>query len=268
MLSDERSHTCWRSGHQAASSDPGDEQAPAAGVRQAHDLLSDPDLGQRGDKRHFDCDGRARCRRFPSPAGKWKSFGLKHINYTYQEGEGGIAGALGLANDVDTILRAAERLRNEPRIHFLPVGNGKERGRLQEQARTKLLSNVTFTGALPKTRMPAVLTASDVCVSTLKDIPMFRTTYPNKVFDYMAAGRPIVLAIDGVIREVVEGAGGGLFVSPGDDAAMAEVIQKLSEDRRSAAEMGLRARAYVSEHFHRDQQAKKLAALLRSLSTK
>jgi lipopolysaccharide/colanic/teichoic acid biosynthesis glycosyltransferase len=102
-------------------------------------------------------------------------------------------------------------------------------------------------------------------VATLKDITMFRTTYPNKVFDYMAAGRPTILAIDGVIREVVETAGAGVFVPPGDDRALAETVLALSADRQSAADMGRRARAYVIKHFDRRQQAHDFVALLNRL---
>src|SRR5262249_55244077 len=121
------------------------------------------------------------------------------------------AGALGMANDIGTLLNAAELLGNEPDIHFLLAGGGKERANLEAQTSQRGLRNVTFTGPLPKSRMPEVLAAADVCVATLKNIPMFTTTYPNKVFDYMAAGRPTVLGIDGVIRSVVEAAGGGIF---------------------------------------------------------
>ena len=82
------------------------------------------------------------------------------------------------------------------------------------------LSNVIFAGVRPKKDMPLVVASADVCLAILQDIPMFRTTYPNKVFDYMAAGRPVALAIDGVIREVVEAAGCGHFATPGDPSAL------------------------------------------------
>jgi lipopolysaccharide/colanic/teichoic acid biosynthesis glycosyltransferase len=175
------------------------------------------------------------------------------------------AGALGLANDIETILRAAARLGPHKMIHFLLVGDGKERARLESRARELNVANVTFAGARPKSEMAELLAASDACVATLRDIPMFRTTYPNKVFDYMAAGRPTVLAIDGVIREVVEAARAGVFVPPGDDAALAEAVLSLSADRQQTAEMGRRARAYVVEHFDRRQQANEFVALLRHL---
>lgn len=176
------------------------------------------------------------------------------------------AGHLGLANDIPTILKAAERLRHQPQIHFLLVGDGMKRTELESIAQHLQLSNVTFTGTYPKSEMPQVLAASDACVATLKDIPMFRTTYPNKVFDYMAAGRPTILAIDGVIRQVVEAAKGGVFVPPGDDAALADAVYSLSQDPQRAAAMGRAARVYVVEHFNRHQHAVQFLELVQRLA--
>jgi glycosyltransferase involved in cell wall biosynthesis len=176
------------------------------------------------------------------------------------------AGALGMANDLGTLLDAAHLLRDHSDIHFLLAGDGKERLNLEARASHLGLDNVTFTGALAKSRMPEILATADVCVATLKNIPMFTTTYPNKVFDYMAAGRPTVLCIDGVIREVVEAAEGGFFSPPGDAPALATAIQSLYENRRSAREMGLRARQYVERHFHRHRQADHFAELVLRLT--
>jgi len=175
------------------------------------------------------------------------------------------AGAIGLANDIPTILQAASRLREQTGIHFLLVGDGKERPNMERLSRDLGLANVTFAGALPKTQMKAVLAAADACVATLKDIPMFRLTYPNKVFDYMAAGRPTVLAIDGVIRQVIEAAQAGVFAAPGDPAAVAEAVLQLQRDPQSTREMGRRGRAYVVEHFNRHQQAAAFVRLLEGL---
>jgi glycosyltransferase involved in cell wall biosynthesis len=174
-------------------------------------------------------------------------------------------GAMGLANDIDTILRAAQRLIEQSNIHFLLVGDGKERSHLEALADQLSLTNVTFTGAVHKSQVPSVLAGSDVCAATLKDIPMFRTTYPNKVFDYMAAGRPTVLAIDGVIREVVEAAGGGIFVAPGDDADLAQAVLSLEQNRQLAQNMGQAARAYVAAHFDRQGHAAQFAELVQEL---
>lgn len=175
------------------------------------------------------------------------------------------AGIMGLANDIPTILRAADRLRDQAHIRFLLVGDGMKRPDLESLARQLQLPNVTFAGSYPKSEISEVLAASDACLATLKDIPMFRTTYPNKVFDYMAAGRPTILAIDGVIRRVVEAANGGVFVPPGDDAALADAVLSLSQDGQRAKALGRAARAYVVEHFNRHQHAAQFLELVQRL---
>ncbi len=177
------------------------------------------------------------------------------------------AGALGVANDLPTLLRAAARLRDDGEIHFLVVGDGKERTGLERLAREMELANVTFTGPRPKAQMPEILAASDACLAILKNIPMFRMTYPNKVFDYMAAGRPTILAIDGVIRQVLEEAGGGLYVPPGDDLALATAVRELSRNRQWSRSMGSSARLFVTRHFDRRTQGAQFAELLHSLIT-
>lgn len=172
------------------------------------------------------------------------------------------AGALGIANDIDTILRAARRLDSDAEIHFLMVGDGKERRNLEQKARAANLTNLTFTGAQPKHRMRDFLAASNACLATLQNIPMFRTTYPNKIFDYMAAGRPTVLAIDGVIRHVIESAGAGIFVPPGDDAELAHAVRALHASPDMCCRMGESARAYVCKYFDREQHAEAFMSLL------
>jgi glycosyltransferase involved in cell wall biosynthesis len=111
-----------------------------------------------------------------------------------------------------------------------------------------------------------VLAAADVCLATLMNIPMFTTTYPNKVFDYMAAGRPTLLAIDGVIRSVMEDAGGGVFVPPGDPEALAGAVVALRHDGVTRARMGQAARRYVAEHFDRSRHAQMFTSLLHRLA--
>jgi glycosyltransferase involved in cell wall biosynthesis len=121
---------------------------------------------------------------------------------------------------------------------------------------------------VPKTEMAAALAGADACLAILKPLEEYKTTYPNKVFDYMAAGRPVLLAIDGVIRDVVEAAGCGLFAQPGDPAALADAVQKLATDRDLSLQMGLAGRAYLEAHFSREGLAEKLEGLLVSISKK
>lgn len=177
------------------------------------------------------------------------------------------AGAIGMANDLSTILKAAQQLHNVKNVHFLLVGDGKERPRIESTAKEMGLASVTFTGARPKTEMQEFLAASNACVATLKDIPMFRTTYPNKVFDYMAAARPTILAIDGVIREVIEAAHGGIFVRPGNCDDLANAVRRLTENPTEATAMGMKAREYVVQRFNRHIQAESFLQLLLRLTS-
>jgi glycosyltransferase involved in cell wall biosynthesis len=175
------------------------------------------------------------------------------------------AGALGQANDIDTILRAAMRLQDESSIRFILFGDGKERTRLEAEAKAKKLDNIIFAGPCPKKEMPFVLASSDVCLAILQNIPMFRTTYPNKVFDYMAAGRATILVIDGVIREVIESSNGGIYVNPGDDQMLAKTILELSKDPARTNQMGENARAYLVKHLNRHDRLDETLHLLKNL---
>ena len=175
------------------------------------------------------------------------------------------AGALGQANDIDTILRAAARLNGEDKINFVLFGDGKERARLQSEAEQMKLSNVIFAGVRPKREMPCIVASADVCLAILQDIPMFRTTYPNKVFDYMAAGRATVLVIDGVSRSLIESSNGGVFVQPGDDELLAKTVLELSKDPERVQQMGRNAREYLVKHLDRQDRLNETLELLEKL---
>jgi len=175
------------------------------------------------------------------------------------------AGALGAANDIYTLLRAADRLRDESKIRFVLFGDGKERVHIEQESRRRNLSNVIIAGVYPKKEMPYVLASSDICLAILQNIEMFRTTYPNKVFDYMAAGRATVLVIDGVIREVIETSKGGIFVEPGDDKQLAETILELSNDLERVRQMGRNAREYLVKNLDRRDRLEETLRFLQTL---
>lgn len=175
-------------------------------------------------------------------------------------------GAHGIPNDLDVVLDAAARLRRRDDARFVFVGGGRDKDRLVARAHSIRLDNVVFVDPVAKDRMPEVLAAATVCVAHLKPIPLFDTTYPNKVFDYMAAGRPTVLGIDGVIRQVVEEAEGGVPVPPGDAEAMADAVATYLDDPAAAAEAGRRARAHVARHFDRRDHAETLRRVLEGVT--
>ncbi|HNB42131.1 MAG TPA: glycosyltransferase family 4 protein [Anaerolineales bacterium] len=175
------------------------------------------------------------------------------------------AGALGQANDIDTLLRAAERLKKEERIKFVLFGDGKEKTRLVTEAQNKNLTNVIFAGTRPKKDMPLIVASADACLAILQDIPAFRTTYPNKVFDYMAAGRPSIIVIDGITRELIESSHGGVYVTPADDAMLAQKILELAHNPEQAKTMGANARDYLVKNLDRRDKLSETLSLLEKL---
>ncbi|MDP2994899.1 MAG: glycosyltransferase family 4 protein, partial [Anaerolineales bacterium] len=187
------------------------------------------------------------------------------------------AGAHGLSNDLGVVLEAAKMLPRKgtgtsqdvivtSEITVIFLGDGKEKPALQEQAIGMGLTNVLFLPPVPKTEMAEALAGADACLAILKPLEEYKTTYPNKVFDYMAAGRPVALAIDGVIREVVEAAGCGIFAQPGNPSALAKAIKTLAANPERSRKMGLAGRKYLEEHFSRAVIAEKLLEVLKSIS--
>ncbi len=175
------------------------------------------------------------------------------------------AGAHGMSNDLEVVLECAGLLAQTPAIHFVFLGDGKEKPNLQARAVELGLKNVLFLPPVSKNEMAAALAGADACLAILKPLEEYKTTYPNKVFDYMAAGRPVVLAIEGVIREVVEMADCGVFPKPGDAQDMANAIRFLEADRHHARMLGMYGRQYLEEHFSRDTLAAQLEEVFKGL---
>jgi glycosyltransferase involved in cell wall biosynthesis len=176
------------------------------------------------------------------------------------------AGAHGLSNDLGVVLEAARLLSERPEVALVLLGDGKDKPDLMARAAEMGLNNVHFVPPVPKMQMGEALAAADACIAILKPLALYATVYPNKVFDYMAAGRPVVLAIDGVIREVVEEAGAGVYVTPGDPRALADAITTLADDRPKGQEMGLRGRRCVEEKFDRQKLADRLVGVMEELA--
>jgi glycosyltransferase involved in cell wall biosynthesis len=164
------------------------------------------------------------------------------------------------------VLQAADRLRRERGIRFVLLGDGKEKPALLERAGGMGLDNIHFAPPVPKAQMPTWLADADAGLAILRGIEAYKTTYPNKVFDYMAAGKPVILAIDGVIRRVVETAHAGIYVQPGDPAALSKAVLQLAEGREQARSMGQAGRAYVRDRFNRPDLAVKMMGVMESLA--
>lgn len=175
------------------------------------------------------------------------------------------AGAHGMSNDLGTLLRCAEMVQTRAEIVFIFLGDGKEKPALMKQAEGMGLRNVLFLPPVAKTEMAQIINAVDACVAILKPIPLYGTVYPNKVFDYMAAGKPVVLAIEGVIKKVIEEENAGVAVPPGDAGALAQAIVKLAENPLLGKELGANGRRAIERRFNRQSLAQQFLMVLDSI---
>jgi len=175
------------------------------------------------------------------------------------------AGAHGTANDLIQLVRAAEQLRMVPDVHLATVGSGAQLAQLRAEVIRRGLTNISFLGSVPKAEMPGILAAADVGVAVLKKCDTFKTVYPNKVFDYMSMRLPVLIAIDGIARELVEHAGAGIFVEPDDAKALARGVVWLRNNTEAAAEMGCKGERHVREHFDRAALAREYIQAMSSL---
>ncbi len=173
-------------------------------------------------------------------------------------------GTIGMGCGLDVVLRAARRLRELGRddLVFLLVGDGAVRGELERQARAERLSSVVFTGRQPKQRMPEFLAATDVCLVHLIRKALFETVLPSKIFEASAAGRPIVLGVEGDAAQLVSAAGAGLCIEPENEGELVEALTQLAGDRSLAHRLGANGLSRLAARYDVDRLAESYLELL------
>lgn len=177
------------------------------------------------------------------------------------------AGNIGAAQDFDTILSAAEKLKHNQDIKWIIVGDGRMRRWVEDQVRQRALEKTFYLlGRHPVEAMPGFFSAADLLLVTLKREPIFALTIPAKVQSYLACGKPIVGALDGEGARIIEAAKAGIACPAEDSSALAEAvlnIYRMSEWERR--EMGMRGRIYYERHFDRSMLLDRLDGWMRGL---
>lgn len=173
-------------------------------------------------------------------------------------------GTHGMAHALDRVLDVAMRCRQENMV-FLFVGEGAQKRQLVARAKAEGLENVRFLPGQPRDAVVDIYAASDVCLVPLKRAELFTTVIPSKIFEILAMARPIVLAVDGEARELVERSGGGICVKPEDVEAMTAALRKLANDRALRTVLGRRGREFVEQHYDRRQLAARYLRILGSV---
>jgi glycosyltransferase involved in cell wall biosynthesis len=180
----------------------------------------------------------------------------------------GFTGAHGVANGLDALLDVAAELkrRGDARVKLVFIGDGKEKGRLSALAAERGLDNCLFYPPVPKAELGAITASLDCGLMVLKDIPAFyRGTSPNKFFDYLAAGIPVVNNYPGWLAGLIREHECGIVVPPGDPVAFADALQCLAADPAACRVMGAAARSLGEKEFARPRLAERFVATLEAI---
>jgi glycosyltransferase involved in cell wall biosynthesis len=170
-------------------------------------------------------------------------------------------GAHGVANNLDQVLETAQLLK-DTNVLFLLIGDGMEKSRLVKKASNENIQNVRFINPVPKADVFKYILASDMGTSVLKNVETFKTVYSNKTFDYMACKKPILMAIDGVSRALVEQADAGVFVRPENAEDFAQKVKFYLSNSSEINRQGESGYQFAKENFDRMVLAKKYLHLI------
>jgi glycosyltransferase involved in cell wall biosynthesis len=168
-------------------------------------------------------------------------------------------GSHGLSHGLGVVLDAAAA---QPEVTFLLVGDGADRDRLVAERDRRRLRNVLMRPSVAKSEVPALYAAADACLVPLRDVPLFETFVPSKLFEVLAAGRPVIGAVRGEARQILARSGGALLVDPERGDQLSDAVSRLRADPSLRTELGRRGRAFAEQHYDRDALAKRYLELL------
>ena len=176
----------------------------------------------------------------------------------------GYAGAIGMANSLDTLVSAADILKGYPDIEFVLVGDGREKEYLKQLVKEKKLTNILFVDPIPKTQIQSMIARFDACYIGLKKDPLFKFgVSPNKLFDYLYSSKPIIYAIDSGDYRPVTAVEAGISVEPENAASIAKAVLKIRNMTLEQRQiMGSNGHKLAVENHEYGQLAKKFSLLL------
>ncbi|MCH7820327.1 MAG: glycosyltransferase family 4 protein [Candidatus Marinimicrobia bacterium] len=161
------------------------------------------------------------------------------------------SGNHGIAQATDTLIKAAEKLKESDKIHFLFVGNGICKPAMIKLSKESGLTNTTFIGSQPRKKMPHIIDMASLCVVPLRRLPIFEHAMPSKMFEYMARGKPIILSVLGEAKTLLEESGGGICIEPENHKELADTILTLYENSEMASQLGKNGKEFVRNNYRK-----------------
>ena len=170
------------------------------------------------------------------------------------------AGTHGISQGLPAVADAAARVGGRP-VRFAFVGDGADKRRLAQRVAELGLRNVTLLPGVPSAEMPALLAAADVCLVPLRDVPLFGSFIPSKLFEYLAAGKAVIGSVRGEAAQLLAEAG-AVVVPPEDSGSLAAAVASLAADPELRAVMGKAGREYAERCCDRTALARRYRAIL------
>ena len=171
-------------------------------------------------------------------------------------------GTLGLAHGLTLLIDVAERFKNRPALRFVLIGDGADREKLETEIERRGLDNIVMLGLQPRESMPDWIASIDLLLVILRDLPVFETVIPSKIFEFLAQERPVVLAAKGEIRRMMEEARGALVIDPEAEDQMVAAIETVMNHPDEAAARAESGRRWVEKGYIRDDLARRMAVFL------
>ncbi|RKN76944.1 glycosyltransferase family 4 protein [Ulvibacterium marinum] len=177
-------------------------------------------------------------------------------------------GAMGLANGMDYIIDGIKHLNNNADIEFVFMGGGATEPVLKEKCKNHNIENVHFLGGFGLVELSEIVNLCDVSLITFADLPILATNSPNKLFDSLSAGKPIIVNSPGWTKDLVEQYECGLYVDPKNPQDLSSKVLFLKENPESCEKMGQNARRLAENKYDKSILCSEFADVVNSIEQK
>jgi len=187
----------------------------------------------------------------------WKDGNKKGFTVAY-------IGTIGLSHNLEILVKAAQRMKDK-NIYFFIVGDGAQKGKVAASIEEKKLKNIFMYDKIPLSDVPYALREADVGIAHERDLPMAREMYPAKMFDVMAAGKPLLIGIYGVAEKLVKENRTGIVFKSDSVDDLVQNLEILMNDPKLCAELGTNGFNLVNSKYNKEIQAAEYVRLMREI---
>jgi glycosyltransferase involved in cell wall biosynthesis len=174
-------------------------------------------------------------------------------------------GSMGIANGIDIIINTAKLFENDINVEFIFVGDGSEKTKAMNKCSLLGIKNVQFLGKIPMIDLPELINLCDISIVTFKDIPILSTNSPNKFFDSLASGKPILLNSNGWTKDIIEKNKCGFYFDSKDKYALFNLINDLKHNNKLLSLMSRNSKNIALKYFDKTILINKFSKIVQNI---